>query len=60
MSQKEAKKIKKCKMPIGIAFIHNVFYITYKPYRIHYFNHIYVIAGYSQPQTKGNKRGQKG
>ena len=33
-------------MPIGIPFIHNFLYNTYKPYRIHYFNHIYVIRGH--------------
>ena len=45
-SKKRLKKRNKLKKPIGISFIHNFLYNTYKPYRIHYFNHIYVIRGH--------------
>ena len=45
-------------MPIGIPFIHNFIYDTYKTYIIHYVNHIYVIRGHWQSK-KGQKRGKK-
>ena len=45
-------------MSIGILFIPNFSYDTYKTYRIHYVNHIYVIRGHWQSK-KGQKRGKK-
>ena len=47
-------------MPIEIPFIHNFIYNTYKPYRIHYVNHIYVIRGQWQSKKGQNKSLKKG
>ena len=46
-------------MLIGIQFIHNFLYNTHKPYRVQYFNHIFVIRGHWQFQKWQKKEVKK-